>query len=539
MSRMLKHKGGKASMLAGLLLYTVLTVIYLGGLDGIFEGIMFGKNNLLSIGVAIGLALFTIIMSIIFGSGRSDSRQSGTIGTVYPYNPKDPTEGGKYPNPNDPSKPIVPLPPGRGGGSIYPLDPIKIIPDPVDSLRQIVSDRLNVLLEKDTPDTGKEFMTEFKKLYPSPEYEFIYFDTLSYRMQMVVPVDERENLKNNLNAQMPDFNFLLFDEEVFGMHYDPKDPGFSEKAVSWYFDAINVRRAWDITRGSSDIVVAIVDNGFDLNHPEFSGKIVKPMNIPERNSHIFPIIDKDGNDHGTHVAATAVGHIDNNNGVGGIAPGCKLMPIQVATADGIMTTTCVLDGILYAIYNGASVVNISLGPVPPDWFKTLSPMEQVKHIADDDQRLGEVWRKVYEISQKYNCIIVTSAGNHNIVSGYASKTRAQSVIVVSAVDRTYRKAYFSNYGSYANLTTNYSTVSAPGVDILNAVNNGRYAVLQGTSMASPIVAGTVALLKSVNPDLSVEEIKAMLQKTGMNMLDPIGPMIQVDKAVEMANTKNN
>ena len=534
----MNYRGSKASMMVGLFLFTVLMILSLGGLNDISEVIMSGKLNVSSVGVAIGLALFAVIMAILFGSGRGDSQQSGTIGTVFPYNPKDPTEGGKYPNPNDPTKPIVPLPPGRGGGSIYPLDPIKIIPDPVDSLRQIVSDRLNVLLEKDTPDTGKEFMSEFKKLYPSPEYQFIYFDTLSYRLQMVVPVDERENLKNNLNAQLPDFNFLLFDEEVFGMHYDPKDPGFSDKSASWYFDAINVRRAWDITKGSSDVVVAVVDNGFDLNHPEFNGKIVNPMNVPERNTHIFPIIDKDGIDHGTHVAATAVGHIDNDKGVSGVAPGCKLMPIQVSTADGIMTTTCVMDGILYAIYNGASVVNISLGPVPPKWFTLLSPMEQVKHIADDDQRLGEVWRKVYEIAQKHNCIIVTSAGNENIVSGFASKTRAQSVIVVSAVDRTYRKASFSNYGSYANLTTNYSTVSAPGVDILNAVNNGRYAALQGTSMASPIVAGTVALLKSVNPDLSLEEVKTILQKTGINMLDPIGPMIQVDKAVEMANTKN-
>lgn len=529
------HKGIEVIILIGLSLFAIILALIFSDL---YDIIMSIKINISRVAMIAGLALFFIIMSGIFYAVHRKSPKSATIGTVFPYNPKDPTEGGRYPNPNDPTRPIVPLPPGRGGGSIYPINPIRIIPDPVDSLRRIVSDRLNVLLEKENPNTGAEFMREFKKLYPSDEYEFVYFDTLSFRMQLVVPIDERQNLKDNLNSQMPDFNFLLFDEEVFGMNYIPSDPGFSDRSLCWYFDAINVQRAWDITRGNPDIIVAIVDNGFDLNHPEFDGKVVKPINIPERNSHIFPIIDSKGIDHGTHVAATAVGNIDNGQGVSGIAPECKLMPVQVSTSDGLMTTTSVLDGILYAIYNGASVINISLGPEPPLWFSSLSPMEQMKYIADDDQRQGEVWRKVYEIADNHNCIIITSAGNSNIVSGYASKTRSQEVIVVSAVDRTFRKAYFSNYGHFLNVATNYSTVSAPGVSILNAVNNGGYAFLDGTSMASPIVSGAVALLKSVNPDLKVEEVKSILQNTGLHMSEPIGPLIQVDKAVELANTNN-
>lgn len=532
------HKRIKVIVLLGLFLFAGILAIIFSELYRIYDIVMSIKSNISSVSVIAGLTFFSIVMALIFSAVHSNSEQSATIGTVFPYNPKDPTEGGRYPNPNDPTKRIVPLPPGRGGGSIYPINPIRIIPDPVDSLRQIVSDRLNVLLEKETPNTATEFMSEFKKLYPSQEYEFVYFDTLSFRLQLVVPVDERQKLKDNLNDQMPGFNFLLFDEEVFGMNYYPSDPGFYDKSSSWYFDAINTQRAWDITRGNPNIIVAVVDNGFDLNHPEFDGKVVKPINIPERNSHIFPIIDSKGTDHGTHVAATAVGNIDNGHGVGGIAPECKLMPVQVSTSDGLMTTTSVIDGILYAIYNGASVINVSLGPEPPLWFSSLSPMEQMKYIADDDQRQGEVWSKVYEIADNHNCIIVTSAGNSNIVSGYASKTRSPAVIVVSAVDRTCRKAYFSNYGCFVNVVTNYSTVSAPGVSILNAINNGGYAFLDGTSMASPIVSGAVALLKSVNPDLKVEEVKSILQNTGLHMSEPIGPLIQVDKAVELANLNN-
>ena len=518
----------KIFSIIGLFLFVGIMVLLFSATNEIFNT-MSGKNILIA--SLAGLALFGAIMALIFKSSNSLPEK---IGTVYPYNPKDPTEGGKFPNPNDPARPIVPLPPGKGGGSIFPVNPIRIIPSPRDSIRQIVSDRLNVLLEKDGPETGVNFMSEFKKLYPSPDYSFIYFDTLSYRLQMVVPEDKRDYLKDNLNSQMPDFNFLLFDEEVFGMHVMPSDPGFNDKKIRWYFEAINAYEAWNITKGSKNVIVAVVDNGFDLNHPEFTDKIVRPINIPERNNHIFPIVAKE---HGTHVAATIVGNMNNGEGVCGIAPDCMFMPIQVATADGLMTTTSIFDGLLYAIYNGASVVNISLGPVPPKWFSALSDMEQLKYISADDQRQSEVWSKIYEIAGKNKCVIVTSAGNENIVSGYASKHRDDNVIVVSAVDNNLKKAQFSNYGNFSNIATNYSTVSAPGVNIYNAIFNGKYTFMSGTSMASPIVAGAVALMKSINPDLTVDEVKTILQDTGMKISDPVGPFIQLDKA--LVRVENN
>lgn len=254
---------------------------------------MANNNNNMGSGffwaVTLGLCLFAIIMAILMGLFGNHGHKLPTPGSgynptdpalPYPYDPSDPTMGGRYPDPQHPAQPITPLPPGQGGGTIYPIDPGDIIVDPGDSLVTIVKDRLNVLLEKENENTGKEFMTEFKRLYPQDEYAFIYFDTLSYRMQLKVPELKRQYLKDSLNAQMPKFNFLLFDEEVFGLSYSPADPGFKDKQKSWYFDAIKARQAWDTTRGDSSIIVAVVDNGFDLNHPEFRGKIVKPMNIP-------------------------------------------------------------------------------------------------------------------------------------------------------------------------------------------------------------------------------------------------------------------
>lgn len=493
----------------------------------------------------LGIGLFSALISLLMSFFREteDAALEPNRPKVpdqtyipYPYDPTDPTEGGIFPNPNDPSTPIVYLPPGQGGGSIYPILPGRIIVDPIDSMRNVVSDRLNVLLEKKNDSTGMKFMQAFKTLYPDQSYQFVYFDTLSYRLQMMVPPEQRNYLKEHLNQQMPEFDFLPFDEEVFSLSVTPTDPGFNDLDKSWYFDAINTYQAWEITQGDSSVIVAIVDNGFDLNHPELSGKVVKPMNMSERNSHIFPIIDQQGHDHGTHVAATAIGSANNSHGVSGIAPNCRFMPVQVATADGMMPNTTVMDGVLYAIYNGAAVINVSLGPTPPQWFCMLSPQQQQRYISKDDQRLAMVWRKIYNIAEKHHCTIVVAAGNENILSGYASKARTDSVIVVSAIDQGLQKASFSNYGDFAGWNTNYSTVSAPGVNIYNAVNRGKYAALQGTSMASPIVAGGVALLKSVNPNLSTMDIREILRSSGRILYEPIGPLIQLDRALMEAQS---
>lgn len=505
-----------------------------GELPELRSGCLFGPI----LSTILGLGLFTILMSLL--KDKDSDRGGGNVDIdpdpIYSYDPTDPTEGGRYPNPNDPGRPVVVLPPGEGGGSIYPILPGQVITDPADSMRQVVSDRLNILLEKKNENTGRDFQLAFKTLYPGSEYKFIYFDTLTYRMQMVVPEEKRNELKNSLNAQMPKFDFLLFDEEVFTMSDNSHGTGLVNRRKTWYLNAINAPQAWKVTQGDPDILVAVVDNGFDLNHPELRGKVVDAFNIPERNTHMFPPPGSDSPEHGTHVAATAVGWADENNGVSGVAPKCRLMPVQVATADGMMLSTSVIDGVLYAIYKGAKVVNVSLGPTPPEWFMQLPAAMQQQYIMKDDQRLTQVWKRVYSIADKHHCTVVMAAGNENVLSGYASKARCDTVIVVSAVGETLRKSSFSNYGNFAGWFTNYSTVSAPGENIYNAVPGGKYRAMDGTSMASPIVAGAVALIKSVNPDISTMDIRELLIRSGRKLNEPVGPLIQIDRALQMAKS---
>lgn len=425
--------------------------------------------------------------------------------------------------------------PGRN--PMPPVDPGKI-GHGRDSITPIVTDRINVLLEKKDDQTGRQWQAEFKRLYPDPEFQIVYFDSLTYRLQLIVPDDKRDYLLDNLNAQMPQFEFLLFEESVFQANMVPSDPGFVDMRKSWYFKTIKCFEAWDITLGNDSIIVGVVDNGFDMNHPEIASKIIEPFNVPQRNQNLYPPKQSSCPGHGTHVAATAVGVMNNGEGVSGIAPKCKLIPVQVTDINGNMTLTNILDGILYAIYKGANVVNVSLGVGVDPSVQFMPPAMQLQIIVGLRKNEERVWDEVFKIANNRNCTIILAAGNENVLSGFDAMKRSNESIVVSAVDPNLHKANFSNYGHYIDVPFNFSTVSAPGVDIYNACAPSKYEFLQGTSMAAPIVSGAVALMKSINPQLTTAQIIDILQNTGIPLKEPIGNLIQLDKALIAVQTGN-
>lgn len=425
--------------------------------------------------------------------------------------------------------------PGRN--PMPPADPGKIGPGR-DTITPIVLDRINVLLEKIDDNTGREWQLAFKRLYPGSEYQVVYFDPLTYRLQLQVPENKREYLMDNLNDQMPQFEFLLFEESVFTSGAIPADPGFNDFAKAWYFMAVKCFDAWNTTMGDPDIIVGVVDNGFDLTHPEIASKVMEPFNVSQRNQNLYAPRVSECPGHGTHVAATAVGVCNNGNGVSGIAPNCKLIPVQVTDINGNITLTNILDGILYAIYKGADVINVSLGVGTDPSVRKLSPADQLQIIVGLRKNEERVWDEVFKIADNRNCTIVLAAGNENVLSGFDAMKRSDQTIIVSAVDTDLHKATFSNYGNYIDIPYNFSTVSAPGVEIFNASSPQAYQFLQGTSMAAPIVSGAVALLKSVNRDLTTSEITEILQSTGIPLEEPIGNLIQLDAAIRAAMTGN-
>lgn len=406
-----------------------------------------------------------------------------------------------------------------------------------DGMYKVASDRLNIMLEKEDDNTMLDWAKAFKKAYPSSDYEIKYYNEDTYVLQIKVPSDQRVKVKKELNSKLSDFGFDVFEETVFQADFTSNDPALTDPKASWYLSPIGAKEAWDMTQGDEDVIVAVVDNGFDLNHPELQGKIVNPYNVLSQDDNIRPIVTSKGvNAHGTHVAATAVGNGNNGNGLLGIAPNCKLMPIQVGNdnLDGSMSNTAILEGVLYAINKGADVVNVSLGMYTPDEVKGMSEGQQLNYIANSFKPEETMWEKVFQKAQEKDCIIVFAAGNDNVISGIDPKKRNTNTLRVSAVAPNETKAGFSNFGRYPNLHRDYSTVSAPGVAIYSAAPNDQYQYMQGTSMAAPIVTGTIALMKSANHNLSSEEAITILQETGKAIDSSIGPMINIAQAVRVA-----
>lgn len=433
-------------------------------------------------------------------------------------------EGGIY----DPYKPYDPKPTPPGYEDVLPpqqgvLPPSEDNPEIVPGNPSIIANRLNILMENEDKSI-LDLAKDFKAKYPDDKYKVVYYDDVVKRMQIEIPKEEREQLKQEIpSAFAPEYELFVFDEALFEGAYTPNDPAISDKNKSWYLKAINALQAWDITLGSEKIIVAIVDNGFNLKHPELKSKVIQPYNVWKHSDEIFP----QQVDHGTHVAGIALAVADNGEGICGIAPKCKFMPVQVANDRGQMTTTSVLDGILYALYQGADVINVSLGSI----FTGLAQYDEavqkdmINNHFKEEERL---WRHVMRIAANHNSSIVVAAGNDNVLAGIDAMQRPELFITVSAVDknnRAYSKADFSNYGQF-------SDISAPGVGIYSSVGKDAYQTMDGTSMAAPIITGTVALMKSLNDKLTNKQIICILQNTGAETQGNIGKLLQLDKALQ-------
>lgn len=294
-------------------------------------------------------------------------------------------------------------------------------------------------------------------------------------------------------------------------------------------DSVNTSKKKDaLTTGDTSVIIAIVDDGFDLVHPDLIKKNTFPYNVRTQNKNVF---GNNQHTHGTHVAGIALANNNNNFGLSGIAPNCGFMPIQISDNSDLFTSTDVIDGILYAIKHKADVINLSLGKQFSERLSEIPISEQesiVKTSAKDEEYF---WKELFEYSNKENVTIVLAAGNQNILIGLDPMQRSEFGIVVSAINQNFEKANFSNYGET-------STISAPGVGIYSCIPNKQFISYDGTSMSAPIVTGAVALMKTVNPKLTNLEIINILKTSGKKLnTNGLGPLLQIDKAVLAAKEK--
>lgn len=385
---------------------------------------------------------------------------------------------------------------------IIPIDTTKIIIDSI-SQRRIVSNLVNIAV-KNSDKSIAHFASDLKEKYPSKEYRIVYIDSVINRLQVQLPDKERMKFKSEIKIKLNKYKLLVWDETLFDYVKTFNDPMLSNTKANWYMKAIDIEKAWGKTTGNINTVIAVIDNGFDLNHPELKNKAVKQYNVIDKSTNVNP----NKENHGTHVASTMVGNGNNNAGLVGICPECRFMPIKVQDQNGIMTNTYIIDAILYAIKNKASVINLSLGMLIPPSIDI--PIEdQREYIASYAKDEEEFWKDLFKYADEKNITCVLAAGNSNIMTGFDSFQRSESIIKVGAVDNNLSKANFSNFGDQ-------TTIYAPGVDIYGAGPDNGYEFLQGTSMAAPIVSGFIGLMKSLNNKLTNKQIISHLQATAKN-----------------------
>ncbi|HVL81892.1 MAG TPA: S8 family serine peptidase [Actinomycetota bacterium] len=262
----------------------------------------------------------------------------------------------------------------------------------------------------------------------------------------------------------------------------------------WGLQKIGGPTAWGGSTGAG-IVIAVVDTGVDLSHPDLAANLVGGRNFVEPGQ---PPSDDHG--HGSHVAGIAAAVTDNGQGVAGTAPRAKVMPVRVLKAErdsqGRMTATGRLSdvdaGIRWAVDNGAHVVNLSLGE--------QVRLSAVTGTSSLDSAVNYAWSK--------GSVPVVASGNDNMALLFPSGYRNLNGIVVGATDQGDRRASFSNDVSDARWG-----LMAPGVAIVSTWSEGRWATASGTSMATPYVAGAVALLRAqgMTPQQAVDRLRSTAQ----------------------------
>ena len=416
------------------------------------------------------------------------------------------------------------IPPNQGV-RIHPVDPKDIIDDD-DSKSKVVGNVLNIALKKKT-DNFQHFSVDLKQAFPDEKYQIVYFDEQTRRLQFEFPEEERQSMKDKIRSALGTYDLLIWDEAVFNSVKTFNDPSFQDNQKIMPWNLITVPAAWELTTGDTSVVIAVIDDGFDINHVELKSHLVKPYNVITHNNVITCGPDRK---HGTHVAGIIGAAANNGKGITGVAPNCRIMPIQASGPQGGFLMTDVVDGILYAIKNNADVINMSLGKYYNDDVLQLSPNEQSQLINQYGKDESEFWNELFQMAEDNKVTIVIAAGNQKVIVGMDPMQRSNKVIKIAACDNNKNSADFSNY--FPTISANGSCLSAPGVNIFSTLPGNQYGYMDGTSMASPMVAGAIGLMKSVNKNLTNKQIMRILFDTGyFNQSQKIGPIIQVDNAL--------
>jgi minor extracellular protease Epr len=301
----------------------------------------------------------------------------------------------------------------------------------------------------------------------------------------------------------------LTDSEINDLKKDPNVRSVEEdtklfaiqdtETTDWGITDVGAQNSWSSDYTGADIKIAVIDTGVDTDHPDFAATTGAAAAISGGVSEVdYTTSFEDDNGHGTHVAGI-IGARQNGTGIVGIAPESSIYAVKALGKDGSGYTSDIIAGIDWAIGQGVDIISMSLGSSTGS-----TALQNACDTANND-----------------GILVVAAAGNNGSkTTTVKSKdtitypAKYASVIAVGAVDSSNNRAYFSSTGSELD-------VVAPGVNILSDKYTGGTIKMSGTSMATPFVAGDLALLKQANPNYTSTQLRALLESTCKD-LSPTG-----------------
>jgi subtilisin family serine protease len=326
-----------------------------------------------------------------------------------------------------------------------------------------------------------------------------------------------ERLGHNPQVAFAELDYAIHASEG----HVPNDPDWKQQ---WGLERIGVPQAWRMGTGTSDVLVALLDSGVKRNHPDLVNRLwINPGDIPgnDRDDDANGKVDDvwgwhfyhewswdgghytympaedgrvaDDNGHGTHVAGIVGAEIDNNIGVTGIAGGTRIMIVKVLDEHGVGWQSDIARGIVYAVDNGAEIINLSMG----------------------GETASQTLQEAVGYAATRGVLVVAASGNDGGEVLYpASDSR---VLAVAATGPNDLRAGFSNHGSAIDL-------AAPGVDVYSTWPWGSgYYTKSGTSMAAPHVSGLAALIWSARPGLTVAQVTKIMTATAVDANEDVLP----------------
>ncbi|WP_078428680.1 S8 family serine peptidase [Alkalihalobacterium alkalinitrilicum] len=290
-----------------------------------------------------------------------------------------------------------------------------------------------------------------------------------------------DQLLNELSAH-PDIEFVepnfLFTKQANVTI--PNDEFF--QPYQWNLSQISAEEGWEVTDGSEGTTIAVLDTGVDPEHQDLKGKVLQGYNAFDGTAR-----SNDQHGHGTHVAGIAAAISNNVTGIAGVAWQNNILPVKVLNEHGEGSSFEVARGIRWAVDNGAQVINMSLG----DYHNSYILHDAIKYAHNND------------------VVLIAASGNDN-VSDPMYPADYKEVLTVAATDDKRERAFFSNYGHHID-------VAAPGEHIPSLFPNDNYVIMSGTSMAAPHVAGLAGLIRSIDPELTNEDVYELITSTAIDL----------------------